>query len=258
MGYLKRIGLCISLLILSIFVTSCDSDNKITGDSKEAQIKKSFAKTLDMYPIKNLEDLYDKEGYRDGEFKKGDKGTWVVRSEMIIQPKGKSLTSRGMILYMNRNTRTTTGYFSIEEIDSRKNLDERETEKKYPVKIINNKIIPTVKIKDEKLKKEIENFKFFVQYGSFKGIENYENGHISYNSEGPIYSARYQLKNDDYNVKELRKRYDIPTEKAPKLLLKGSGDLKGSSVGYKEIEFIFLENKKRKYIFFRWIKLNSR
>ena len=39
-------------------------------DSKEEQIKKSFAKTLDMYPIKNLEDLYDKEGYRDGEFKK--------------------------------------------------------------------------------------------------------------------------------------------------------------------------------------------
>ncbi|MGT2398268.1 Csa1 family protein [Staphylococcus aureus] len=27
-----------------------------------------------MYPIKNLENLYDKEGYRDGEFKKGDKG----------------------------------------------------------------------------------------------------------------------------------------------------------------------------------------
>ncbi|HCU1075459.1 TPA: tandem-type lipoprotein [Staphylococcus aureus] len=256
MGYLKRIGLCISLLILSIFVTSCDSDNKITGDSKEAQIKKSFAKTLDMYPIKNLEDLYDKEGYRDGEFKKGDKGTWVVRSEMIIQPKGKSLTSRGMILYMNRNTRTTTGYFSIEEIDSRKNLDERETEKKYPVKIINNKIIPTVKIKDEKLKKEIENFKFFVQYGSFKGIENYENGHISYNSEGPIYSARYQLKNDDYNVEQLRKRYNIPTRKAPKLLLKGSGNLKGSSVGYKNIEFTFVENKEENIYFTDSINFN--
>ncbi|HDI6787622.1 TPA: Csa1 family protein, partial [Staphylococcus aureus] len=47
----------------------------------------------------------------------------------------------------------------------------------------------------------------------------------------------------------LRKRYDIPTEKAPKLLLKGSGDLKGSSVGYKEIEFIFLENKKENIYF---------
>ncbi|HCV8819990.1 TPA: tandem-type lipoprotein, partial [Staphylococcus aureus] len=176
----KRVVLYISIMVLSIFIIGCNSSSenakKSKEDSKEEQIKKSFAKTLDMYPIKNLEDLYDKEGYRDGEFKKGDKGTWVVRSEMIIQPKGKSLTSRGMILYMNRNTRTTTGYFSIEEIDSRKSLDERETEKKYPVKMKNNKIIPNEEIKDEKLKKEIENFKFFVQYGSFKGIENYENG----------------------------------------------------------------------------------
>ncbi|HGZ4355922.1 TPA: Csa1 family protein, partial [Staphylococcus aureus] len=39
------------------------------------------------------------------------------------------------------------------------------------------------------------------------------------------------------------KRYDIPTNKAPKLLLKGTGNLKGSSVGYKKIEFTFLENK---------------
>ncbi len=29
-----------------------------------------------MYPIKNLEDLYDKEGYRDGEFKRGE-GHWL-------------------------------------------------------------------------------------------------------------------------------------------------------------------------------------
>lgn len=69
MGYLKSIGMCISLLILIIFVTSCGG-NKITGDSKETQIKNSFAKTLDVYPTKNLEDFYNKEGYRDGEFKK--------------------------------------------------------------------------------------------------------------------------------------------------------------------------------------------
>ncbi len=94
MGYLKSIGMCISLLILIIFVTSCDGDNKITGDSKEEQIKKSFAKTLDMYPIKNLEELYDKEGYRDGEFEKGDKGTWLIRSEMKIQLKEENLESR--------------------------------------------------------------------------------------------------------------------------------------------------------------------
>ncbi|MDT4052452.1 Csa1 family protein, partial [Staphylococcus aureus] len=86
-------------------------------------------------------------------------------------------------------------------------------------------------------------FKFFVQYGNFKELENYKDGEVSYNPEVPIYSAQYQLKNSDYNVEQLRKRYNIPTKKAPKLLLKGSGNLKGSSVGYKNIEFTFVENK---------------
>ena len=113
MKSIKRIGLCISLLILIIFVTSCDGDNKIIGDSKEEQIKKSFAKTLDIYPIKNLEDLYDKEGYRDGEFKKDDKGTWLIRSEIVKQPKGKVMKTRGMQLYINRNTETAKGFFVL-------------------------------------------------------------------------------------------------------------------------------------------------
>ena len=39
-------------------------------DSKETEIKKSFNKTLSMYPTKNLEDFYDKEGFRDEEFNK--------------------------------------------------------------------------------------------------------------------------------------------------------------------------------------------
>ncbi|RYL23108.1 Csa1 family protein, partial [Staphylococcus aureus] len=33
------------------------------------------------------------------------------------------------------------------------------------------------------------------------------------------------------------------TSKTPKLLFKGSGDIKGSSVGYKEIEIIFSRSK---------------
>ncbi len=40
----------------------------------------------------------------------------------------------------------------------------------------NNRIIPTKPIPDDKLKKEIENFKFFVQYGNFKDFKDYKNG----------------------------------------------------------------------------------
>ena len=96
---------------------------------------------------------------------------------------------------------------------------------------------------DEKIKKEIENFKFFSQYGNFKDLKDYKDGEVSYNPNAPNYSAKYQLSNNDYNVKQIRKRYDIPTEQAPKLLLKGTGDLKGSSTGSKNIEFTFVEKK---------------
>ncbi|HDJ7593454.1 tandem-type lipoprotein [Staphylococcus aureus] len=186
MKSIKRIGLCISLLILIIFVTSCDGDNKIIGDSKEEQIKKSFAKTLDIYPIKNLEDLYDKEGYRDGEFKKDDKGTWLIRSEMKIQLKGENLESRGAVLEINRNTRTAKGHYIVREVVEDSDGMTHNHTKRYPVKMENNKMIPLKPIDDEK---------------------------------------------------------------APKLLLKGSGNLKGSSVGYKNIEFTFIENKEENIYF---------
>ncbi|MBE2142705.1 Csa1 family protein, partial [Staphylococcus argenteus] len=85
MRNLKRDVLYISIMALSIFIIGCDkysvTAEKANEDSKEEQIKKSFEKTLDMYPIKNLDDLYDKEGYRDGEFEKGDKGTWTIYTD---------------------------------------------------------------------------------------------------------------------------------------------------------------------------------
>ncbi|BBD84922.1 staphylococcal tandem lipoprotein [Staphylococcus argenteus] len=242
MKRLNKLVLGISFLFLTIFIGGC-------GIGKEAEIKKSFEKTMSMYPIKNLEDLYDKEGYRDNQFDKKDKGTWIVNSQMAIQNKGKPMKSKGMVLYMNRNTRKTNGYYYVNVIKDEDKGKHQDNEKRYPVKMVDNKIIPTKEIKDENIKKEIENFKFFVQYGNFKDLKNYKDGDISYNPEVPSYSAKYQLTNDDYNVKQLRKRYDIPTNKAPKLLLKGTGNLKGSSVGYKDIEFTFVENKSENIYF---------
>ena len=234
---INKLVLGISLLFLVISITAgC-------GIGKEAEVKKSFEKTLSMYPIKNLEDLYDKEGYRDDQFDKKDKGTWIIGSEMATQNKGEALKVKGMVLYMNRNTRSAKGFYYTNEIKTEKYKVAQDNQKKYPVKMVDNKIIPTKDIKDENIKKEIENFKFFAQYGSFKDLSKYKDGDISYNPEVPSYSAKYQLTNDDYNVKQLRKRYNIPTNKAPKLLLKGTGNLKGSSVGYKDIEFTFVEKK---------------
>ncbi|HFE2074767.1 TPA: tandem-type lipoprotein [Staphylococcus aureus] len=243
----KRLKLCLCLIILSVFIGACGM--KKEESSKDKQIKENFNKILSLYPTKNLEDFYDKEGFRDEEFEKGDKGTWIIHSKMIIETNNSNMESRGMVLYINRNTRTTKGNFVVREIteDSKGYSHSKDT--KCPVKMEHNRIIPTKPIADDKLRKEIENFKFFVQYGDFKDINDYKDGDISYNPNVPSYSAKYQLSNDDYNVKQLRKRYNIPTNKAPKLLLKGDGDLKGSSVGSKNLEFTFVENKEENIYF---------
>ncbi|HBI3606441.1 TPA: tandem-type lipoprotein [Staphylococcus aureus] len=247
MMHSKKLMLGICLVLLIILIVGYVIMTKI--NSRSAQIKDTFNQTLKLYPTKNLEDFYDKEGFRDQEFEKGDKGNWIVDSEMVIELKDKKMESRSMVLYINRNTRTTKGNFIVRELweDSKGYAQSKDT--KYPVKMEHNRIIPTKPIADDKLRKEIENFKFFVQYGDFKDINDYKDGDISYNPNVPSYSAKYQLKNDDYNVKQLRKRYNIPTNKAPKLLLKGDGDLKGSSIGSKNLEFTFVENKEENVYF---------
>ncbi|HDG6717228.1 TPA: tandem-type lipoprotein, partial [Staphylococcus aureus] len=171
----NKLVLGISLLFLVISITAgC-------GMGKEAEIKKSFEKTLSMYPIKNLEDLYDKEGYRDDQFDKNDKGTWIVNSQMAIQNKGEALKIKGMLLKIDRNTRSAKGFYYTNEIKTEKYEVAQDNQKKYPVKMINNKFISTEEVKEENIKKEIENFKFFAQYSNFKDLMNYKDGDISYN-----------------------------------------------------------------------------
>ncbi len=159
----KRVVLYISIMVLSIFIIGCDRSSDITEnqreDSKEEQIKKSFSKTLDMYPIKNLEDLYDKEGYRDREFKKGDKGTWTIYSDFAKSNKPGELSNEGMFLSLDRNTRTAKGYYFVRTFYRKDKLPYR---KNYKVEMKNNKIILLDKVEDKKLKQKIENFKFSV------------------------------------------------------------------------------------------------
>ncbi|MCG2388084.1 tandem-type lipoprotein [Staphylococcus epidermidis] len=254
MKYYGKFLCGISFLILTYFIGGCGFMNK--DNNKEAEIKESFNKTLSMYPIKNLEDLYDKEGYRDEEFEKEDKGTWIINSEMNIQKKGQAMKSRGMVLYMNRNTRKTTGHFytSITTEDKKGRVHSKD--KEYPVRLKNNKIEPTKPIADETLKNEIKNFQFFSQYGNFKNLKDYKNGNISYNPNVPSYSAEYHSSNEDDNVKQLRKRYNIPTKKAPKLILKCDGNLKGSSIGHKHVELSFVRNKEESIYFADSLEFN--
>lgn len=236
MRYLKRLSWYISILILIVVIAGCGKGNEAKEGSKEEQIKKSFAKTLDMYPIKNLEDLYDKEGYRDGEFKKDDKGMWTIYTDFAKSNKSDELDDEGMVLNLDRNTRTAKGYYFVKKFYEKDKFSDR---KNYKVEMKNNKIILLDKVNDPDLKERIENFKFFGQYANFKDLENYNNGDVSINWNVPSYDVEYKMSNKDENVKQLSSRYNIPTDKAPMLKMHIDGDLKGSSVGYKRLEIDF-------------------
>ncbi|HDC5751020.1 TPA: tandem-type lipoprotein [Staphylococcus aureus] len=236
MNNFRQCALCIGTSVLILLVSGCSGVFDTPEDSKETQIKKSFAKTLDMYPIKNLEDLYDKEGYRDGEFKKGDKGTWTIYTDFAKSNRPGVLDNEGMVLNLDRNTRTAKGYYFVDTIYDN---HENSYSKNYRVEMKNNKIILLDKVEDQKLKERIENFKFFGQYADFKSLKSYNNGNVSINSNVPSYDAKFKMSNKDENVKQLRRRYNITTEKAPILKMHIDGDLKGSSVGYKKLEIDF-------------------
>ena len=106
-----------------------------------------------------------------------------------------------------------------------------------------NKIVLLDKVEDKKLKHKIEKFKFFGQYADFKDLKNYRNGKISSNENVPFYEAEYKMKNSDSNVKKLRDVYPITTSESPTLKFHIDGDIKGSSIGYKKVEYIFSKQK---------------
>lgn len=227
------IGSIVVLLILGLLIGGKMYMDK--QEEKEEKIRQSFDKILAMYPTQNLMDFYDKEGYRDDGFEKEDKGVWVLDSDMnISKGKGLPLVGEGMNLRLNRNTRRGKGFYFHYELS-----DNGDTEKRYPVTYDSNGIHLVEEVSDSNLKDKIEHFQFFVQYATFAELNNNKPLHTMYNSEVPMYELEYQLTNEDPNVKALRERYDIPTQAAPTLLLKGQGSLDGSSVGYKSIELTF-------------------
>ncbi|MFF6439200.1 tandem-type lipoprotein, partial [Staphylococcus aureus] len=52
MNNFRQCALCIGTSVLILLVSGCSGVFDAPEGSKEIQIKKSFAKTLDMYPIK--------------------------------------------------------------------------------------------------------------------------------------------------------------------------------------------------------------
>ncbi|PPK10569.1 tandem-type lipoprotein, partial [Staphylococcus aureus] len=167
--------------------------------------------------------------------------TWTLLTSFAKSNKPGEIEDEGMVLFLNRNTKKATGYYYMNKAHDE--FNEKDQQKKYHVELKNNKIVLLDNVEDPNLKNKIENFKFFSQYADFRDLKNYKNGNISSTDNVPSYDAEYKMSNTDKNVKKLREVYPITTKKSPVLKLHIDGDIKGSSVGYKNIEYNFSKVK---------------
>ena len=72
---------------------------------------------------------------------------------MAIQNKGKPMKSKGMVLYMNRNTRKTNGYYYVNVIKDEDKGKHQDNEKDIRLKWSIIKSFQLKEIKDENIKR---------------------------------------------------------------------------------------------------------
>ncbi|UTG99547.1 tandem-type lipoprotein [Macrococcoides canis] len=211
--------------------TGC-SNMALTTDQK---VEQAFEKHLSIYPVKSLEDFYEMEGFRDEEFEKDDKGTWVLNSSISNQSEEDGpLITQGIVLYLDRNNKMGKGYYSYTKFYDEFGKDEKIT---YKIEMKNNQIYLADKANND-VKKFVENFRFLVQDEKFGELSKFKKIDTTYTSNVPLYISEYKLdKNNEIN-RWVQKQYNVK-EKDAALYLEGTGSLKGSSTGdfFFEIRF---------------------
>ncbi|MGK0577625.1 tandem-type lipoprotein [Macrococcus capreoli] len=213
---------------------------------KDQKVENAFEKHLSIYPVKQLGDFYDMEGYRDKNFDKDDKGTWVLSSYFAEQDgKDEPLKSKGIVLFMNRNNKSTKGNYYIRNI-----YDDIEKNKtiEYPITVKGNKIVP-IKAVPKEVEEEIENYRLIVQDESFGDLGKLKKIESRHNENMPLYSITYELDNQNKINEWIQKHYQIES-RTSELYIERTGNLEGGSVGDFKYEVRYNTERKDKYKYY--------
>ncbi|MCO4330665.1 tandem-type lipoprotein [Staphylococcus hyicus] len=224
---MRKFYISICLCILTLMTSACSM-------STREKIESGLKEPLSVYPTKNLEDFYDKEGYRDSNFSKDDKGVWMLISAISKRNEEGKIKREGVKLYIDRNTRTSEGYYyvDISSKDGRKNY-----RKEYPLKMKDNQLILKDKNVDEDIQRKVKDFKFFVQFGNLSDLDRYKEKDASYNSSAPNYLISYDLNQNDANLKEIQELYGIKAGENPELNIYGDGDFKSDAINSNTVNY---------------------
>ncbi|UTH01859.1 Csa1 family protein [Macrococcoides canis] len=193
----------------------------------DKKVEKSFEEHLKIYPVKSLDDFYDMEGFRDEEFDKYDKGTWVLNSGFVKKKdKDSPLTTNDVFLFINRNSGKATGSYVINEIYS----DKKKNKKKEYKITIKDKKLRLIEDAPEDVKNEINRFEFLVESESFGELRKYKKIKSRHNEELPLYTIDYLLSEENNLNQWVQNQYKLKSKNAI-LYVEKSGAIEGSSLG---------------------------
>lgn len=214
---------------------------------EQIHLKDGLKKVLSTYPIKNLETLYEIDGHDNPHYENNDQDTWYIESSYSVVGSDELLKEDRMLLKVDKNTHKITGEYDTTTND-RKNATD-STYKSYPVEVVNNKIVFTKDVKDPALKQKIENNQFLIQNGDLTSILNSNDLKVTHDPTTDYYNLSGKLSNDNPNVKQLKRRYNIPRNASTKVKLKGMSDLKGNNHQDQKLYFYFSSPGKNQIIY---------
>ena len=232
----KHLLIILGVMVSMSLLSSC-------GMSTREKIESGLKEPLSVYPTKNLEDFYDKEGYRDSNFSKDDKGIWSILTVLAKMNEEGDLYREGVMLYIDRNTKKSEGYYFV---GNESEAEHNNYRKEYPLIMKDNQLILKDNNVDEDIKRKVKNFKFFVQFGNLSDLDKYKEKNASYNSMVPNYSIRYHLNQNNDNLKEIQNLYEIKAGESPELNIYGDGDFKSDAIDSNTINYK-LKGKTWKY-----------
>lgn len=215
--------LVITVIISSLLgLSGCHWDQRyvrrVSERQEERMIKKeeiaknvadSFEAILSYYPTPDIDDLLDES-----------MGNQVILQTDINHQQNKNtpLISEGMILYVNTSTKKGYGYYHIDKIGP----ESRDKKQRYPV-TYDRGIHLCKSTGNEELDQKIKHFQFLCQWADFNGLTEQPVIDASYQSEVPMFSADYQLLNNNPLVRKLRRVYYFTQKEAPIVHLSGIG-----------------------------------
>ncbi|UXS68053.1 tandem-type lipoprotein [Staphylococcus chromogenes] len=232
----KNLSFILGLIIAMGLLSSCDFTTR-------QKIESGLKEPLSVYPTKNLEDFYDKEGYRDSNFSKDDKGVWSILTVFAKMNEEGNLYREGVMLYIDRNTKKSEGYYFV---GNESKVEHNNYKKEYPLIMKNNQLILKDKNVDEDIKRKVKDFKFFVQFGNLSDLDQYKEKDASYNSLAPNYLISYDLNQNDDNLKEIQNLYGMKAGENAELKIDGDGDFKSDVIDTNTITYK-LKGKTWKY-----------